>query len=406
MIGGVLLSKVLPFLALPILYRLFDESHFGALYLFISFTTVIANFSTLKYEFSIVLERSIKNAINITAGTLMIFFGFTLLASITLFIFKEYLVEQFDLYAISMFFKYVPFVILAVGFSNIMNYWFNRSSNFKIISSSKITQTSSAEGIKLYNGYNNPTPWGLIQGYILGTIGIAVFYFIFFIKHLKRFIPLLSMRTIGYLLVKHQKFPKFNVFSDLISNLLSFAYIYLFYNLYNPSIAGNIGLSLSYAYGVFSLISIAYSQVFYSEISKIKTRELLRAFYWKNAKNLSIISIVIIVVIELVPEQLFVLFLGEKAVNLVPVLRIMIIWMSISFVSSSLSFIYAKVKAQDKMMYLDLLHLISVTSGIYLAHYFGLDYIGALIVFTIAQVIHYVLALLLVNIFIRRWNES
>lgn len=406
MMGGVVSAKVIPFITLPILYRLYDEKDFGYLYLFASFTTLLASISTLSYEFSIVLERSLVKAFQLTLIILMILASISVIIGISLWLFFDQIIKISSLGEISEYLWLLPISVFFFGARNIMNYWLNRASAFKRISVGRIFNSASAESVKTSFGYSQQYSGGLIYGFIVGSIMIFIFYFMHFISVSRKIMSKFSFTEAKKLLIKHKKFPRYSLPSAILGNLVNFLYISLFFNYFGGDVAGNIGLSSTYVFGVFSMISVAYSQVFYNEIAPIIDKKILKKFYWKNAKLLGGIAALTIVVVQVLPVGFYVFVLGEKAVNLAPILKILIIWMSMSFVTSSLSFIYAKINAQDKMFYLDFLKLILVPGSIYLSYLMDWDVNTALWLFTLTQFFHYTIALVLVNYLIKIWKPK
>jgi lipopolysaccharide exporter len=404
MMGGVVIARAIPFLSIPILYRYFDESSFGVLYLFLSSTLLLTSLSTLKYEFAIVLEKNIVKSFNLSIGIIGLITVYCVLLSVVFYFFKDKIVTLFSLNDVEDYIMLIPLAVFFTGFNSVMNYWFNGRSKFNLLSGSRISQSLVSEAVKIYNGFNLPNSWGLVSGFVYGTLAVSFFYIIFFFGTVKKMFSSISFKEIRILLQKHKKFPRFNLPSDILTNSINFAYVALFFKFYEPSVAGNLGLSISYAYGAFSLISIGYSQVFYKEISDIFEVDKLLQFYWKNAKVLSYFAVAIIIVVELLPLELFVWLLGEKAVNFLPILKIMILWMGVAFVSSSLSFIYAKVNAQDKIFYWDIVHLFTVVGGISVTYYLGFGVKTALWVFAFAQILHYGVSIAIVGPLIKRWK--
>lgn len=405
MMGGVTFAKLIPFFTLPFLYRIYDEADFGKLYLFISLASLLAAVGTLSYEFAIVLEKRLVKAMQLTFTTFLILFAFCGLMFFLVYAFEDFFARTLGLKDIRHVLLWVPVAAFLVGGGNVLNYWLNRAMLFKNIAIGRITNSTSAESVKVYSGLHSPHYTGLIGGYLTGIFVMNIFYSLSFLKVLKKLRHKLSFKSAKSLMKAHQKFPRYNLPSGLISNGINFIYIALFMEFFGADVAGNLGLSINYAYGAFSLISVAYSQVFYNEIAPIEDPQKLRKFYWKNARFLALIGLGIILAVQLVPTSVYVWALGEKASNLTPILKIMIVWMGVSFVSSSLSFVYAKINAQDKMFWLDLLHIILVPLSIYIGYSLEWGLLGTLWLFTAVQLFHYIVALSLVNILITRWKK-
>jgi len=94
---GSALSQAIPFIVLPILQKyFFGPSDFGILAVFISFCELFATIACLKLEYGIVLQKRMKDAINLAYGAVRISFGIVLVGLLTVFLFKKSIAAHFD----------------------------------------------------------------------------------------------------------------------------------------------------------------------------------------------------------------------------------------------------------------------------------------------------------------------
>jgi PST family polysaccharide transporter len=194
--------------------------------------------------------------------------------------------------------------------------------------------------------------------------------------------------------------------SVFVGNLINLIFIGLFTSYFGASKAGIIGISVVYVSVAFGLISQSFSQVFYKELSDIKGKGQLLKLYLGNAKYLFFISVGAVIFVQIIPSDWVAMLLGEKWIDLMPTLKILVFSYAVSFISSSLSFIYMRVNKQKQMLIYDVIHLIMIVSSIYFGfHYFG-TFRATLISYTIAQVIYYIFTFSIAIVFIKNMKEE
>src|ERR1041385_6667529 len=72
LISATALSQLLPFLVLPFLQRYFFSPYeFGLLAIYMAFSDLIVSAASFKYEYAIVSENRLKNAVNLLLLSLL-----------------------------------------------------------------------------------------------------------------------------------------------------------------------------------------------------------------------------------------------------------------------------------------------------------------------------------------------
>jgi len=93
--------------------------------------------------------------------------------------------------------------------------------------------------------------------------------------------------------------------------------------------------------------------------------------------------------------------LGPEWNDLIVYCRVISVWLGVWFVSSSLSFIYLRLQRQREMLLFDAAHVVIVYAGFHIGKAMGGDALSALWGFTAAQVLSYLIAILLALTFIK-----
>jgi O-antigen/teichoic acid export membrane protein len=404
---GSALSQVIPFLALPILQKyFFSPSDFGILAVFISFCELFSNIACLKLEYGIVLQKRLKDAINLAFAAIRISWLIAFIGIVVVFLFKDRIADHFDEPRIENYLFLLPLYIVFVGFNDLLSYWFNKRKDFTILSSSKIIQTFSAESAKLVSGLLKFNFLGLLLGRIIG-FGISSFYFLFsFLKHDRKALRLLNTKHSNGMIRKNKQFILYTTPSVFTGSLINALYLNLFLHYFGKETVGMIGVSMTYLAAGLGVISVSFSQVFYSKIAETHTKTEMLEMYLRFSKNLFFISLVPLAMVYLIPTSWIVYFLGEKWSELMAIARIMVIWLCVWFVASSLSFIYMRLGKQKEMFLYDIVHLLIVGIGFYTAYYISPTVYSALWGFTIAQVLFYLFVIYIAIRFIKKADEK
>lgn len=405
--SGSLLSQLIPFIALPFLQKYFySPADFGLLAIFISFCELFANVATCKLEYGIVIQRRIKNAINLLYGAVRVMLLVMVVSAVIALIFKKQLAQYFGEPRLESYMFLLPLYVIVFSLSEIASYWFNRKKAFKIISLSKVIQTSSSESIKFIAGFFHFGPLGLIIGRVSGFVFANVYYLRMFFKKDRKTLQLINRKHSNQMVKENNKFIFFTTPSVFIGNLINVVYLQLFLVYFGEDIVGMIGVSMTYLSAGFGVVAISFSQVFYSKVAETKSKEKLLEMYKRFAKNLMLVALVPILVVYLIPASWVAQLLGEKWLYLMDIARIMVLWLAVWFVSSSLSFIYMRLRKQQVMMIYDFIHLLLIVTGFFAGYWSNLTLNGALWGFTIAQMIFYLFVIYIAIHFIKRTDES
>ena len=316
-------------------------------------------------------------------------------------LFKLQLSTWLGVESIQNYLSLLIFSIIFLGLFEVFNYWNNRKKTFKTIASAKISKSIVAESSKLGFGYSN-IGGGLIYGRIVGEFVSMMYLAVKFFKYDFKSFTKGKNREIFSTLKKHYRFPLYTMPSVFVGNFIFVIFFALFNKYFGEAKTGIIGISVTYIYAAFALLSASFSQVFFKEIHDIKGKENLLKVYLKNAKLLALLSFIVIVFVLIIPSDWVVYVLGEKWIEMMPTLKILVFGFAVSFVTSSLSFIYIRLDKQRLMLFFDIFHLALVWFSITMAYnYFG-TFRETLIVYTIAQVIYYLIAFVAAILFIKR----
>ena len=305
LLTGSLISQILPFLMLPILQKYFYKpADFGILAVFISMCEIFSSIACLKVEFAIVVQKTIRNAINVAFAAIKITGFMTLFSLIIVLFFKNELSIYYNEPKLANYLFLLPIYVFLVGTNDVLSYWFNRKKKFKTISSSKVVQTSFAETIKLGFGYLGTNYVGLLLGRLLGFFFSGCYLVWRFIKEDLRSLKLIRRETSYQLVRENKKYVLFTTPGVFVNSLINLIYLNLFISYFGKDIAGLLGVSMAYLSAGFGVISISFSQVFFSKVSEIADSHHLLQVYKRFAMQLALLALIPLAAIYLIPAKL------------------------------------------------------------------------------------------------------
>ena len=405
LLTGSAIAQLISIVGLIVLQRFFyGPEDFAPFRLFFEYVAIFVGISSLRLDSAIVLEQDSKNA---KALALICFklIGITAIISlITFYIYASFtknfnsISNQIELLLL------IPLSVITLGSLQVFNSWFTRLEKFKLMSINKVFQSTMSTSTQLFLGIINFNFIGLILGRFFGTIGANIIFFKNFCKSVIDTKVDFSFQK--RLVVKHKKFVYYTSPGFFVGNLINFVFLALFVELYGNNFGGKIAASVQYLGISIAIISSSFSQVYFSKISKLKTKAELKSTYSYWSLRLSIVSVFGVILIHFIPDSWVTFLLGNQWVGLIEIMKIMAIWMSIMFISSSLSYIYIKLGRQKETLIFDFIHLFLASGAIYFAHSRFSDAIISLWAFTIVQCIFYTFAIIVAYYFISKFKED
>ncbi|WP_209401180.1 lipopolysaccharide biosynthesis protein [Pseudozobellia sp. WGM2] len=305
-IFGTGLAQALPFLATPILTRLFSEADFA---LYTSFFAVASIFAVAvggKYQMAIVLPKEKNDASNIFTLSIYITIGYSLSIAILFFLFFEYLFTD-----LGDLLYYVPIYVLFFGVWSSFTNLSIRHKTFAHNAIAKVLQSIGYIFIAIGLGLSRFALYGLVLAKILGTL---ISWLFLFKKSLVK-LQLIGIKELGYVAKKYIDYPKYGVFPAFLNTVSSQALILVLTKFYTTDDLGHFGLTYMVLSAPLGLIGTSYKDVFFQKIAtQINEEKFTGAlnFFKKSAWALFFMGLPIGLVLYFFGENIFSLVFGEK----------------------------------------------------------------------------------------------
>lgn len=401
--SGTVIAQLISFITFTYLIRnYYSPTEMSEFMWFFEFITIFSTISALRMDAGVVLEQDDNVAFQLMKlcfKSILVFSVLGLFVSII----GIYFNESFQaILSNPIILIAVPISIFSIGAIQLLTAWYTREQQFKTIATNKVIQNTGGAAGQLAFALSKFASNGLILGKVAGSVIAGLLLSKNYLLKNKNITQTISNRI---LIKKNRDFALFSTPGTLIGTFINFLLIHLFLTYYGENIAGEIGTAKFYLGLGFSIVSTAFAQVFYSNIARIHNKVELKKYYTYWLLRLSAIAVCVLIIIQITPNSLVVYFLGDKWQNLLHSVRIMSIWMSIMFVSSSLSYIYIKVNQQRTLIFFDLFHLLIIWLSIAVSSRVFNNSETSLIWFTVAQSLYYILAIIAAYYFIEKYKS-
>lgn len=345
--GGTTFAQILTILAAPVLTRLYGPEDFGVWALYVSITSIISVISCLRYDYSIMLPESDREAVNLLGLSVLAVLTVTGLTVPAVWYFKAQLVDLLNAPQIEGYLWLIPPFVFVNGIFLALTHWNSRTKLFKRLSFSKISSSVSTTATQIVLGLmqHPPTSAGLIGGSLAGQ-SIATFVLGGQIwrddKNLIK--KSLSWKEIYEGAVRHRNLPLIDSWSALMNSVSWQLPAFLLSAFFTPAIVGFYSLGFRLLQLPMSFIGGSISQVFYQRASRAVSDGTLSILVESVFRILVIIGMFPILILTIVGGDVFTVVFGRAWTEAGVYAQILSLWAFIWFISSPLTTIYLVVE--------------------------------------------------------------
>lgn len=399
--GGTLAGQLVLFASLPLLQRYFyGPEAFGIFTLYVALSEFLIDFSGLKYELAIIGNKRRKDSLNTLLLSVSSVTLFSLAIGIVVCLLFLLAPDLRFVQELGKSLFLLPISVFASGTFNALNYWLNNSERYKLMSAGKIVNSLASEPAKFAlavpTAHRGP---GLVGGRVLGQIALFFFGVWQFIRHDRHMLRLASRKHVRRMGKAHRSYPLFVMPGMMIGTGISYFFFQFMFEFFGKEKVGLLGPSISYIGVAFSILGTSFSQVFYKRISGVADYGKLRNLYLRFAGLLFLPGAAVCAATYLVPTDWVVQLLGERWRELLPITRIMVLWMVFSSVVMSLNHIHLRMGTQRILLGMEAIHLLMVAAALLGGYFLRQNFYDTLYAFTGAQMLYY-LGMLAVSVFL------
>jgi lipopolysaccharide exporter len=385
---GASFAQVLLVLIAPILTRLYNPEAFGLAALFISISTILGGFVSLRYELSIMLPEKDEDAANLLVLSLVVTVLISTVAFFIMMIGRSWIVGILNSPDLLSYLYLIPFSVFFLGVARLLNYWNSRMRQYGKLSLAKILNSIATGGTQLVAGFSGfSRGGGLIIAYILGW-GVASLFLAVRIWHdnSKLFIENIRMRLIMASLVRYKKFPLISTWSGLLNSLSSQTPTLLLAAFFSPLEVGFYALGHRVLRMPLDLIGASVAQVFYQRASEANRQGNLALIVEKVFIRLVSLGMFPLLLLTITGRELFVIAFGENWAEAGVYMQILALWTFFVFISNPISTLVNTLEKQEVSLFFNTFLIISRVASLVIGGLLGSVYI-ALVLFSLSGVL-------------------
>lgn len=316
--SGTVIAQIIGLLLLPIITRLYGPEAYGILGTFLAITAVLGPIAALTLPTAIVLPEKDEEVVSIIKTSCKLIVAVSLILTLILLLWKNEIVQIFQIESISQFLYFLPLVILLSGLLNIITQWLIRTGQYKIIASTSIYQPIIEYGGMILVGFFSPIALILITFSVLKT-GITALLMYSKIKVSEESTKInfkKSSLNFSETLNKYRDFPLFRAPEVFISSLSYNLPVLMLTSIINPAAAGFYSIGRMALSLPSQLIGKAIGDVFYPRIAKASlNKESLTTLVSKSTIILTVIGFIPFGIVIISGPFLFSLVFGEEWVR-------------------------------------------------------------------------------------------
>ncbi|MBN1132853.1 MAG: oligosaccharide flippase family protein [Bacteroidales bacterium] len=365
LISGTTLAQAFSILIYLILSRIYTEEDFGIFGIYMNVLSITIIFSTAKYELSILLPKSERDAVNLVGLSGVISVSVSLLLLVIMIFFRDLFARWLGNGEVSRWLLFIPLSTLLVGSFNSLRNYSNRQKRYRLIAGANISQSLGNSLTKLGLGLLIAGSAGLIFGVIFGQIIGFIYFFFFHFRSNREKINWISIGEMKQLGKQYNLFPRYNMLQGLINNISGALPVFIISSFFSTAAAGLFTFGYMIVHRPVNLIANAFYQVMFQRFVEKQHRNssILPEVMLFIKRNIQILLIPFILIGVFAPE-LFGFLFGDKWIEAGRYTRIILPWIFMVSLVMPLSFIPDLYKKQRTAMIIDSIRLAGRLAGL------------------------------------------
>lgn len=354
--SGAVIGQLVVVLLSPVLARLYTAENFGVLSVFTSVSTLLALFSTGRYELAIVLPESSQKALKL----MKLIFYIAIIVSVSYFIVVFILKAILNINDPIKFLKYdsaylMPVYVLLAAFLSALMYWNQRNRLYKRITVANSMSSIVNVLISIVLGFlliENGMIWGLV----VSAFVVVSFYFL---KEMDLFRKIISQKKMGEVAKEYKEFPQYMTLSDLSLNANQQLTPILFSTFFNSSIVGHYALANKILRLPNIVITNSIANVFRNDaIDDLRINNTCRSLYKSTFKKLFLMSFPVYGLIFIISPWLFTFVFGSQWDIAGHFGQIISLFLFFEFIATPLNTLFYVRGKQKQLMFYQTINLI------------------------------------------------
>jgi O-antigen/teichoic acid export membrane protein len=388
--SGTILAQAIAVLAAPFLTRLYAPEAFGILALFVSITGILTVISCMRYELSIMLPKSDKEAANLLAASLIFV---TIISILTIFVIwwgRNFVVQLLNAPKILLYLWLVPLAVFIGGVFSAFSYWSSRMKNFGRLAVVNITSSVITISGKLGFGYvGHATGGTMITASLVGkALASTILGGKIWKDNKKLFYSSIHWKEMLSGIKRHRKFPMYSTGSALLNTASWQLPAILLASFFSPVIVGFYALGHKVLKMPMNLIGRSIGKVFFQRAAEAKAKGELAPLVENVFRKLVMMGLFPFLMLTIIGKDLFVVVFGANWAEAGVFVQILSIFIFVQFIATPLGHLYNVLEKQEFGLKINIVILISRLFSLCLGGYLG-SVIWAFMLFSVTGVLIY-----------------
>ncbi len=312
---GTGMAQAIPVLLSPVLSRIFNTASFG---LFTTYSSIMAIVSILacgRYELAIVTPKDDEEAANVWFLAVSISFLLACVSSLVILVMTLGKFLPHGLSNLGNLVCLLPLGVLISGFTQATNYWNNRKRRFRIISGTKVLQSSTGTASQIVLGMTVVPSGGLVVGAVIGQAVGALGNLVaaFWKDGCFRF--KLSWNAICSALRQYKVFPLFSLVGALLNTTAAQMPVFFLFRTYSAEETGLFGMMYKVIALPLDLVAGSVSDVLLQRISSLAREDSggIRRLLLKTMAMMACLAVPLVLTMNLFGDKIFAFEIGRAS---------------------------------------------------------------------------------------------
>ncbi|MDD2548624.1 MAG: oligosaccharide flippase family protein [Bacteroidales bacterium] len=386
---GSTLGQFIPFVAGPLLARLYVPADFG-LYALLSSTAGLASLvATGSYEFAILTSDTDDEADSLSLLSSLLSFIFSCVATLILFLMVVF-AKPWTNSAFGYTWFLVPLFVVFQGVLNATGYRLNRQQKYGVMARGRLLRAAVMTSVQLLLGFLS-LPWGLFPGMLTGHFSAAAYQLrsvrCYFHSAFRSF----TIKNIKVLAAKYYRFPAFLMPAQLVNELSIQTPVFLLKSFFSTSAVGFYALPQKFLNAPVALIGNSIGQVFFQKaVEQKKHSESLAATTLSLFRFLFRIGVVPFSIMLVFGDSVFVWLFGDQWVQSGLFAQMLSPWLLFVLSGSPISKLFTVLDKQHQSLWLNLVLLTLRVAGLIAGALFFSSQVMAVFLFSLLSFLYWV----------------
>lgn len=347
LLTGTAISQIVVMAVSVITARLFTPAAFGQFAIYASLTAIATTIASMRLDMTIMLpedDDEARRIARVATWSNLIVAGLFTVAALAL---RDVVIAQYGDRELASWLVMGGFTVFFVAQATMMQFWFNRKTDYRTISVNRVQQAIGAAGGQLTFGLIGVRS---LPGLVFGTmIGQAFAFVNLRVRARSLFRPIPEGTATGMDLVKrYKKMPLLNMPTALVDSVRING-ITLLIGTVALGAVGQFNLAWRILQVPIGLINSAISQVFFQKLARVRPGEMFPLVRVTILRSL-VIAIVPFGLIYLVSPWLFILVFGQQWDMAGDFARALTPWLAMQLVTSPISTVFVVTDNQQWML--------------------------------------------------------